>query len=152
MFRSDRLIEKINEDRAARGISPIRLNVLSNKISNTFGDRVEWIERTNHNGTKSRIAVLDSHQADALLGMYSLSEFSYGAHEHGALCAIEQILGVSLTRQYSVLGYRIDGYDAENNVAYEVDEPHHSSRKNKDAMRQAAIEKELGCKFVRISI
>ena len=97
-------------------------------------------------------AILSESQADSLLNMYAVSECSYGAHEHGALCAIEQVMGVSLIRQYNVLCYRIDGYDAENNVAYEVDEPHHSSQRAEDAKRQSEIEKELGCTFVRISI
>lgn len=53
--------------------------------------------------------------------------------------------------QYPVLGYRIDWYIPELNLAIEYDELHHSTPANTaaDAERQAAIEKELGCKFIR---
>lgn len=51
------------------------------------------------------------------------------------------------------LGYWIDAYDSENNIALEIDEPAHFSRctlSARDIKRQEAIEKELGCKFYRI--
>lgn len=53
--------------------------------------------------------------------------------------------------QYPVLGYRIDWYIPELKLAIEYDELHHSKPANTaaDAERQAAIEKELGCKFIR---
>jgi hypothetical protein len=51
------------------------------------------------------------------------------------------------------LGYWIDGYDIENNVVYEYDEPEHfvnDTLKQKDINRQKEIEKLLKCKFIRI--
>jgi len=51
------------------------------------------------------------------------------------------------------LGYWIDGYDVDNNVVYEFDEPKHFSNdilKEKDIIRQKEIEKILKCKFIRI--
>ena len=51
------------------------------------------------------------------------------------------------------LGYWIDGYDAQQNVVIEVDEPHHYKNgrlRKKDATRQQEIEEHLGCKFIRI--
>ncbi len=52
------------------------------------------------------------------------------------------------------LGYWLDGYDKENNIAYEFDEKHHFNKdgtlKEKDIIRQQEIEKYLGCKFIRI--
>lgn len=52
------------------------------------------------------------------------------------------------------LGYYLDGYDIEKNVAIEIDEPHHFTKsgklRKKDIIRQDKIEKKLGCKFVRI--
>lgn len=74
--------------------------------------------------------------------------------EEAALKTIEQLLGVTLLRQFSILGgkYRIDGYDAENNVAYEIDEPHHSQQVDADLERQAEIEMLLGCTFKRIKL
>ena len=52
------------------------------------------------------------------------------------------------------LGYFVDGYDKKNNVVIEIDEPHHfdsnGELREKDKIRQAKIEKKLGCKFIRI--
>jgi len=48
------------------------------------------------------------------------------------------------------LGYWVDGYDKENNIVYEYDEPWHSRQLEKDAHRQKEIEEFLSCKFIRI--
>jgi hypothetical protein len=51
------------------------------------------------------------------------------------------------------LGYWVDGYDAENNVVYEFDEPHHFRNgilREHDVRRQAEIEQHLNCRFIRI--
>lgn len=52
------------------------------------------------------------------------------------------------------LGYWLDGYDKENNIAYEWDEKRHfdinGNLKQKDINRQREIEDFLKCKFVRI--
>lgn len=52
------------------------------------------------------------------------------------------------------LGYYLDGYDLEKNVAIEIDESHHfnkdGSLKTKDILRQSKIEELLNCKFIRI--
>ena len=74
--------------------------------------------------------------------------------EDAALKTIEQLLNIKLFRQYKVLGFRIDGYDKANNIAYEIDESQHKCKLSikKDAEREAAIRKELGCTFVRVRI
>lgn len=79
----------------------------------------------------------------------------FAEKEHGALCAIEQILGVKLERQYSVGNYRLDGYHKETNTAYEIDECYHfkdGGLRSKCEERQRYIERELGCKFIRITV
>lgn len=52
------------------------------------------------------------------------------------------------------LGYFLDGYDKENNIAYEWDERRHFNAKGiikeKDIIRQKEIIQLLGCKFIRI--
>lgn len=72
--------------------------------------------------------------------------------EEASLKTIEQLLNITLIRQYKVLNYRIDGYDPINNVAYEIDEPEHRYSKEKDKKRQNEIENKLNCKFVRIKL
>lgn len=77
----------------------------------------------------------------------------YLRHEHGALCAVETLLGVKLERQFVVNEeYLVDGYDVENNIVYEVDEAHHALNVEEDKKREEKIKSILGCKFVRIPI
>jgi hypothetical protein len=53
------------------------------------------------------------------------------------------------------LGYWVDGYDKENNIVYEFDEPRHFNKdgtlKAQDVIRQNNIEKYLDCKFIRLN-
>ena len=79
-----------------------------------------------------------------------LARVPHRLQEEASLKTIEQLIGVKLIRQFRVLSYRIDGYDADANVAYEIDEPEHKGREAKDAARQQEIEAAIGCKFVRI--
>lgn len=81
-----------------------------------------------------------------------LNRVPHRLREESALKAIEQILGVTLIRQYRVLKYRVDGYDVENNVAYEIDEEWHKYSADKDAKREETIKNVLGCTFTRIKL
>ena len=54
--------------------------------------------------------------------------------------------------QYSVLGYKIDFYFHEYHLAVEVDELNHNNRNiGYEIKRRKAIEKNLGCVFIRIN-
>lgn len=77
---------------------------------------------------------------------------SFAQMEHGALCAIEQLLNIKLNRQYLIGDYRIDGYDEVNNVVYEIDEQQHTYTIDADHERQVYIQSKLRCKFVRIKV
>ena len=58
----------------------------------------------------------------------------------------------NMQTQYSVLGYKIDLYFHEYKLAIEVDELGHNDRNiDYEIQRQKAIEKELGCVFIRIN-
>ena len=60
--------------------------------------------------------------------------------------------GENMQTQYSVLGYKIDLYFHEYKLAIEVDELGHNDRNiDYEIPRQKAIEKELGCVFIRIN-
>ena len=53
---------------------------------------------------------------------------------------------------HSVLSYPIDLYFTEHKLAIEIDEKGHTNRNvGYEIQRQKAIEKELGCKFIRIN-
>ena len=61
--------------------------------------------------------------------------------------------GENMQTQYSVLGYRIDLYFHDYKLAIEVDEKGHNNRNiDHEIKRQKAIEKELGCRFIRIDL
>lgn len=48
------------------------------------------------------------------------------------------------------LGFWLDGYDPEKNVAIEFYEAHHKTQTEKDATRKQLIINELGCKFIEL--
>ena len=107
-----------------------------------------------NNAKRSRkIYNLPKEIADLVLTKYKgLSRVPNRLREEASLKTIEQLLGISLIRQYKCLNYRIDGYHPETNTAYEIDEPEHKGREKQDAERQSKIEAVLGCKFVRIKL
>ena len=74
--------------------------------------------------------------------------------QEGCLKTIEQLLGVTLIREFSCPPYRIDGYDQINNIAYEIDEAQHSKtrKSQEDKIRQEYISAILGCTFKRIKL
>lgn len=105
------------------------------------------------NGQKYKCYNLPKELADLLLTKYKgLSRVPNRLREESSLKTIEQLLGISLIRQYKCLDYRIDGYHPETNTAYEIDEPEHRCKEKQDAERQSRIEAVLGCKFVRIKL
>lgn len=60
--------------------------------------------------------------------------------------------GLEGLKQYSILNYRVDFYIPELNIAIEYDENNHQNYTyEKHEGRQLKIEKELGCKFIRVS-
>lgn len=107
-----------------------------------------------NNAKRSRkIYNLPKELVDLLLTKYKgLNRVPHRIREESSLKTIEQLLGISLIRQYKCLDYRIDGYHPETNTAYEIDEPEHRYKEKQDAERQSKIEAVLGCKFVRIKL
>ena len=104
---------------------------------------------------KEKMYILDQDFADFIHKKYEgLGRAHYSQKEKIALSTIEQLLGVKLERQYRVGQYRIDGYDPVNNVAYEIDEDHHTpvSTKKRDENREDFIKSKLGCTFKRIDV
>ena len=61
-------------------------------------------------------------------------------------------MGLSGTRQYNVLNYRIDYYIKSLNICIEYDENNHIGYSfEQHEGRQEEIKKELSCKFIRIT-
>ena len=60
--------------------------------------------------------------------------------------------GLKGIKQYKVKSYRIDYYIESVNIAIEYDEADHINYSyKKHEGRQKEIEKELGCRFIRVS-
>ena len=98
--------------------------------------------------------VMDAANAQIMINTYSTLRYSMSAREKDCLATIEQVLGITLEKQFSVGKYKIDGYDIANKVAYEIDEVQHKSVKHQqaDRGREAYIYSILGCTFKRIAI
>lgn len=78
-----------------------------------------------------------------------------GYNEKQILDKLEIEIGYKVERNYHIkeLGYFLDGYCQELNLAIEVDEKHHYDNgvlKERDQKRQKEIEDYLKCKFLRI--
>ena len=67
------------------------------------------------------------------------------------LLKILEPFSLECVKQHQVLNYKIDLYIKDFNIAIEYDEGHHSSQAEEDDIRQKTIEKEVGCKFIRVS-
>ena len=128
-----------------------QVNDLQNKSIDGFqGIQGVTVTLDEHTKRVSMIS-LDKYYADLILDRYrGLARVPYRMQEEAALKTIEQLLGITLIRQYKVCGYRIDGYCIENNTAYEIDEPGHKHKRKEDSDRQQHIQRILGCFFVRI--
>ena len=60
--------------------------------------------------------------------------------------------GEHMQTQYTIIGYRIDLYFHEYNLAIEVDELGHNDRNiDYEIQRQRTLERELNCVFIRIN-
>jgi len=75
-----------------------------------------------------------------------------GNNETKILNTIEKEQNIRIKRQHVIDGYFIDGYCVETNTAYEVDEAHHHTDKQKlkDKEREEYIKDKLDCKFIRL--
>jgi len=109
-------------------------------------------------GKRTYQILVSDEIAECLGKKYAKIGFERKAKERIALTTIEQVLGITLHRQYQVdvagVRFFIDGYHKETKTAYEIDEGHHQNANNKakDQVRQQLITDKLGCKFVRIKV
>lgn len=73
-----------------------------------------------------------------------------GENETKILDKIESEKNISLDRNFRCLNYYPDGYDAKNNVIYEVYEKYHKSKsqQKKDDIRMKILQNYLKCDFV----
>ena len=90
----------------------------------------------------------------ALKRAMELRHMNVGKNEVYLLDELEKFFKCRIIRQYNIVGYSLDGYIPELNIAIEIDELHHFDiegvLKEEDILRQQRIEKALGCRFLRI--
>ena len=123
------------------------------QISADLGNGFKLSTYTDKTGMRRPFYELNEDAKNLLLDKYNgLARVPLRLQEEAALKTIEQLLQIKLIRQYKVGDFRIDGYDPELNVAYEIDEPDHRYQRAKDHGREKIIKKLLGCTFVRISL
>jgi len=76
-----------------------------------------------------------------------------GKNEKKILDNLEILFNYKIIRQFQVIGFFLDGYIQELNLAIEVDEKGHFSNnllRREDIQRQKLIEEAINCKFLRI--
>lgn len=109
----------------------------------------------NHGGSNKKDYMVTKSVSDLIQLAHSLKPKSKNIQEDAALATIEQLLNITLIKQYKVGSYRIDGYCKETNTAYEIDEPQHfvgGKLKQECIERQSYVESKLGCTFKRIKV
>jgi len=132
------------------------------KLSKANKGRKPWItgghhtEKTKEKISKSKIG--NKHTEKAKMNM-RISRCNYikkvggptfGKNETQILNEFELSNGIKLIRQYSIVGYLIDGCCKELNLVVEVYEKFHENQKEKDEKRKQKIINKLNCDFVII--
>jgi len=73
-----------------------------------------------------------------------------GKKENECLNILETSLDKKIKRQYNTIGYYLDGYISDLNIAIEFDEHEHQNHINKDIKRENDIRSVINCRFFRI--
>jgi very-short-patch-repair endonuclease len=116
---------------------------------------VEQSKRMELNNPLFNLKTKEKRRKYMLNKFYETGDIKIGNNETQILNEIEKITNFVIERQHRVIGYSIDGYILELNLAIEIDERHHyyttdGSLRPKDIERQKRIEEALKCKFLRI--
>ena len=111
---------------------------MGRKVSN---ETKRKIARNNRESMKRKMAAGGTPMVPAI-----------GIYEPGFLDKMESLLGYKIERQHPVIGYWLDGYCRELNLAIEIDEKHHLKQAEYDKKREDDIKNELGCRFLRIPL
>ena len=123
-------------------------NFKVNNRGETFGTKDVLLKLVN----ESKMSAEDKRKYLDYFGVdYVVGE----TKEDGFVSKLEKALtpfGVKGIKQYSVLGYRIDYYIENLNIAIEYDENGHDHYDYKShELRQKLIEEKIGCRFIRVT-
>lgn len=123
-------------------------NFKVNNRGETFGTKDMLLKIVNESkmSIENKKEYLDFFEVDYVVGE---------TKEDGFVSKLEKALtpfGIKGIKQYSVLGYRIDYYIENLNIAIEYDENGHDHYDYKShELRQKLIEEEIGCRFIRVT-
>lgn len=123
-------------------------NFKVNNTGETFGTKDMLLKLVN----ESKMSAEDKRKYLDYFGVdYVVGE----TKEDGFVSKLEKALtpfGIKGIKQYSVLGYRIDYYIENLNIAIEYDENGHAHYDYKShELRQKLIEEKIGCRFIRVT-
>lgn len=123
-------------------------NFKVNNRGTTFGTKDMLLKLVN----ESKMSAEDKRKYLDYFGVdYVVGE----TKEDGFVSKLEKALtpfGIKGIKQYSVLGYRIDYYIENLNIAIEYDENGHDHYDYKShELRQKLIEEKIGCRFIRVT-
>ena len=123
-------------------------NFKVNNTGETFGTKDVLLKLVN----ESKMSAEDKRKYLDYFGVdYVVGE----TKEDGFVSKLEKALtpfGIKGIKQYSVLGYRIDYYIENLNIAIEYDENGHDHYDYKShELRQKLIEEKIGCRFIRVT-
>ncbi len=104
--------------------------------------------------SKKSLQIMRESQIKYMKEVKNINVPSIGRNEKQILDNIEKENNIKLLRQYSVIGYFLDGYDEKNNVVYEINEIHHfdfnKTYTNRHIERKNNIIKHLKCIWIDI--
>lgn len=168
--KSEKMKNHINSDRFKSHLTEIQKkrvgcrhsietkNKMSINHSNVSGENNPFYKKKHCKKTKQKMRMSALNRIKNCHGEFVPSFNKNGCEYFDKLmmenkCSIQHALNGG---EYYIkeLGYWLDGYDKENNIAYEWDEKRHfnvdGTLKQKDIDRQREIEEFLKCKFIRI--
>ena len=137
------LIERYNVDHPSK-IESVKNQKIKTQILH-FGDLYCRTENARRSARENFIKNIELQH-----GEYKVQ---IGKNEIEIIDEISKISDILIEKSFRVIGYVLDGYIKELNIAIEIDEYHHSNAcyVERDIIRQEEIEKFLGCTFIRIN-
>lgn len=128
-----------------------RYNLITYKKYGSKMRRDDRIVLFTENGVRRLLSNSRTPAAERLRSLLDDKKYYYNSiPEMKFVASLQKAFpGENIELQKQVLGYRIDLYFTDYNIAVEFDEEHHHAHIDLDAIRQARIETELKCTFVR---
>ena len=114
-----------------------QIDTIINNYSKDFAINFQESIYVDGRGKKRRIYILTPIGYDFFMSKrLGFGRIPHRLREESALKTIEQLLNISLIRQFNVLNYYVDGYHEDSNTVYEIYEQEHNRKNDYDAARE----------------